>query len=165
MAKQISRESCRDEAPARPRNFSSKWKWRNGDKASRCLVHQWMNGPQVRSTSRSSSGRYTGGRPPALLDTSETPYGLYRKLKEAEGGEWHHWIYASPTSSFSDPLYDDWDTAFNDLLQHHAATPAAHNASFHVITCGLSWLCDMWRIKGPALIHMTNAKPMVLRLQ
>lgn len=95
------------------------------------------------------------------LSPIASPYGLYRNLNETkeDPGEWHHWIYASPTSTFFDPLSDDWDIAFNDLLQYHAATPAAHNASFHVLTCGLSWLCDMWRIKGPALIHMTNEQP------
>lgn len=90
------------------------------------------------------------------------PHGLYRKQDDKSEQPWHHWVYASPSYIIGPGgLYNEWDIAFNEILQHHYATPAAHNATFRVIACGRSSLCQFWRLDGPALIHFTTEKPLL----
>lgn len=109
-----------------------------------------------------------------MVEQLANPNGLYRIQKEKakekekekekeeqeETGPWHHWVYASPSYIIGPGgLYNEWDIAFNELVQHHYATPAAHNATFRAIGCGRSSLCQFWRLDGPALIHFTTERP------
>ncbi|KAK7226889.1 hypothetical protein V2G26_014892 [Clonostachys chloroleuca] len=94
------------------------------------------------------------------LNQFALPNSLYRRTdKEAEGACWHHWVYASDQILLIGELFwDPWDSAFNQLLQYHYANPAPCNASFHYLTCPGSFLCDIWKTRGPALIHFTTEK-------
>ncbi|VUC31374.1 unnamed protein product [Clonostachys rosea] len=102
-----------------------------------------------------------------VLDDNDTPLNqfalpnsLYRRTdKKDEGACWHHWVYASDQIlHFDDLFFSPWDSAFNQLLQYHYANPAPCNASFHYLTCPGSFLCDIWKTRGPALIHFTTEK-------
>ncbi|CAH0045149.1 unnamed protein product [Clonostachys solani] len=88
------------------------------------------------------------------------PNSLYRKTDgEDEGACWHHWVYASDNIlHIRELFFNPWDSAFNELLQYHYANPAPCNASFHYVTCPDSFLCDIWKTRGPALIHFTTEK-------
>jgi hypothetical protein len=84
---------------------------------------------------------------------------LYLERSRAGGDhdKWHHWVYASANELHVDGNFvDGWDQAFNQLLVHHNAAPAAHNASFSFIACKGDFLCGEWLVTGPALIHFTT---------
>ena len=87
---------------------------------------------------------------------------LYRRvpwsMKPKE--PWHHWIFASGNYlHLENALFDEWDKAFNELLQYHYANPAAHNATFQYVACPRSFLCDIWKVRGPSLVHFTTEVP------
>lgn len=85
---------------------------------------------------------------------------LYRKTRPDENEKpWHHWVYVSAQPMRTDSMFlDEWDLAFNDLLQYHYASPASHNAGFHYISCPDKNFCDLFRLKAPSLLHFTTEK-------
>lgn len=93
----------------------------------------------------------------ARLDT------LYRRTGYDSNGrrkEWHHWVYASAQwFQFGGAFSDQWDEAFNQLLQYHYVHAPAGDAQFHYLTCPGHFLCDIWITSGPALIHFTTETP------
>ncbi|KAM6532575.1 hypothetical protein FSOLCH5_001999 [Fusarium solani] len=54
---------------------------------------------------------------------------------------------------------DEWDKAFNELLQYRDKYEFFGRANFHYITCPRNFLCSAWRITGPALLHFTTELP------
>ncbi|KAK5996493.1 hypothetical protein PT974_01828 [Cladobotryum mycophilum] len=87
---------------------------------------------------------------------------LYRK--EEHGAPWHHWIYLTgserpgPPTDKDNVWSDEWDMAFDQLLQYHDAKPSVGNASFSYVSCWNSFFCEYWAVKAPALIHLTTEK-------
>jgi len=78
---------------------------------------------------------------------------------ETEEGKRHHWVYLSAQKLHADDAFlDDWDEAFNALLQHHYSVLAANDTNFSFIACSESFLCGEWFVTGPALIHFTSEK-------
>jgi hypothetical protein len=71
---------------------------------------------------------------------------------------WHHWIYLSANDQPLNETWnvDPWDKAFLDLLQHRDKHELWGRSNFHYITCPGSFLCDIWSVSAPALIHFTN---------
>ncbi|KAK7415954.1 hypothetical protein QQX98_005527 [Neonectria punicea] len=84
--------------------------------------------------------------------------GLYRRASASEESKpWHHWVYASAQAlHFEGRMVDEWDKAFEELIQYHYANGSAESAGFHYISCPHSFLCASWRVKGPALLHFTT---------
>jgi hypothetical protein len=82
---------------------------------------------------------------------------LYRWRSSFSPG-WHHWIYLSANEQpLSEPWNEDpWDKAFLELLQHREEYEHEMTWNFDYITCPHSYLCSLWRVDGPALIHLTN---------
>ncbi|RBR26553.1 uncharacterized protein FIESC28_00629 [Fusarium coffeatum] len=82
---------------------------------------------------------------------------LYRERSWYSSG-WHHWIYLSANEApLSEPWNEDpWDKAFLELLQHRDMYEDEERWNFNYITCPQSYLCSLWRVDGPALIHLTN---------
>lgn len=71
-----------------------------------------------------------------------------------------HWIYVTEMASprLGDLILreDKWDTAFDELIQYHYVHPPARNATIHYVECIESgFLCGVWQVKSPALIHFT----------
>ncbi|KAF7552106.1 hypothetical protein G7Z17_g4544 [Cylindrodendrum hubeiense] len=82
--------------------------------------------------------------------------GLHRP-SDSEGEPWHHWVYASAQFWHIEGfLLDDWDKAFEELIQYRYANPSIASAGFHYIACPESFLCSSWRVNGPALLHFTT---------
>jgi hypothetical protein len=70
---------------------------------------------------------------------------------------WHHWVYLSNGFMHFEKLFlNDWDQAFWQLMQYHYANPPPNRAKFHYIRCLNSFLCDIWKTDGPALLHFTT---------
>ncbi|PKS12935.1 hypothetical protein jhhlp_000276 [Lomentospora prolificans] len=84
---------------------------------------------------------------------------LYRRIPWSTKPKkpWHHFIFAS--RQIAGVLLDEWDHAFNDLLQYHYKNPAVGNATFQYITCPTSFLCDVWKVRGPSFLHFTTEVP------
>ncbi|KAM0542091.1 hypothetical protein ACHAPJ_012954 [Fusarium lateritium] len=84
---------------------------------------------------------------------------LYRRRhRYSDDPSWHHWIYLSANEQ---PLtetwnQDPWDKALLELLQYRDKHELLGRGNFHYITCPKSFLCAIWRISGPALVHFTN---------
>ncbi|KAL6359087.1 hypothetical protein LRP88_09287 [Fusarium phalaenopsidis] len=85
---------------------------------------------------------------------------LYRRRRRHSfTPTWHHWIYASAQSKPMEGDIDEWDKAFNELLQYRDKHEFFGRANFHYITCPRNFLCSAWRITGPALLHFTTELP------
>ncbi|KPM42455.1 hypothetical protein AK830_g4087 [Neonectria ditissima] len=86
---------------------------------------------------------------------------LYRRASMSEeSGPWHHWVYASAQHRhFEGRMVNEWDKAFEDLIQYHYANNSVESAGFHYVSCPYSFLCASWRVKGPALLHFTTEDP------
>ena len=86
---------------------------------------------------------------------------LYRKApRHGQTQLWHHFVYASPGIIHIEGLwFDEWDSAFNELLQYHYANPPPTGAKFHYLSCPGSFLGDIWSTRGPALLHFTTESP------
>ncbi len=86
---------------------------------------------------------------------------LYRRApRHGQTQPWHHFVYASPSNLHMEGLWlNEWDSAFNVLLQYHYANPALAGAKFHYLSCPGSFLCDIWATRGPALLHFTTESP------
>lgn len=71
---------------------------------------------------------------------------------------WHHWIYLSANEQPLNETWnaDPWDKAFLDLLEHRDKHEFWGRSNFHYITCPGNFLCDIWSVSAPALIHLTN---------
>ncbi|KAJ3459531.1 hypothetical protein MRS44_015604 [Fusarium solani] len=84
---------------------------------------------------------------------------LYRKTNQTTPGKpWHHWVYASNNPFQDTDLFlDEWDKAFDQLVQHRYVSPSVESASFHYIACPSNFLCSSWHIDGPAFVHFTTA--------
>jgi hypothetical protein len=84
---------------------------------------------------------------------------LYRRApRHGQAQRWHHFVYASPSNVHIDELwFNEWDSAFNELLQYHYANPAPTGAGFHYLSCPGNFLCDIWATRGPALLHFTES--------
>jgi hypothetical protein len=84
---------------------------------------------------------------------------LYRKRRRyADDPSWHHWIYLSANEQPLNETWneDPWDRAFLDLLQYRDKHELLGRSNFHYIACPHSFLCSVWNIDGPALVHFTN---------
>lgn len=83
---------------------------------------------------------------------------LYKRVRFHERHRpWHHWIYLSDSLLHLEDLYfNGWDRAFEELLKYHYVNPAAYNAGFHYMSCHGGFLCEQWRTRGPALLHLTT---------
>ncbi|CAI4219511.1 unnamed protein product [Parascedosporium putredinis] len=83
---------------------------------------------------------------------------LYRRVRWSAKPKqpWHHFIYV--VAGIPGFLFNDWDIAFDQLLQYHYKNPAVGNATFQHIS---SWnfLCQIWKVRGPALVHLTTEVP------
>ncbi|RGP78940.1 hypothetical protein FLONG3_2845 [Fusarium longipes] len=84
---------------------------------------------------------------------------LYRvRRRYSDDPSWHRWIYlstsADPMSDISD--YNPWDKAFSDLLEYRDKHEPLGRSNFNYIACPKNFLCSLWSISGPALIHLTN---------
>lgn len=92
------------------------------------------------------------------IDAYANLHMLYRRAPFHERRRpWHHWVYLSDSLiQMEDVYFNEWDRAFNELLKYHYANPAAYNAEFHYMTCDGSFLCEQWRTRGPALLHLTT---------
>jgi hypothetical protein len=65
----------------------------------------------------------------------------------------HHWIYVSKWGDF---IMDDWDKAFNQLLQYHYVNPPANNATIDIVSCMDSqFLCHTWEIEPPTMLYLS----------
>ncbi|KAJ4128818.1 hypothetical protein NW768_007337 [Fusarium equiseti] len=82
---------------------------------------------------------------------------LYRR-RRWYSPEWHHWIYLSANEEPLNETWnkDPWDKAFLELLQHRDEHEPDKRWNFNFITCPQSFLCSIWRVDGPALLHFTN---------
>ncbi|KAI8724306.1 hypothetical protein NCS52_00288400 [Fusarium sp. LHS14.1] len=84
---------------------------------------------------------------------------LYRQRFRASQKPLDHWIYASPQSNPLDEnvdFFDPWDLAFLQLLLYRDASEPLRRANFHYLTCPTSFLCNAWRVTGPALLHFST---------
>jgi hypothetical protein len=86
---------------------------------------------------------------------------LYRRApRHGQAQPWHHFVYASPSNIHLETVwFNEWDSAFNELLQYHYANPAPTGADFHYLSCPGHFLCDIWATRGPALLHFTTESP------
>ncbi len=86
---------------------------------------------------------------------------LYRRApRHGQAQRWHHFVYASPSNvHMEEAWFNEWDSAFNELLQYHYANPAPTGADFHYLSCPGNFLCDIWATRGPALLHFTTESP------
>ncbi|RSL60465.1 hypothetical protein CEP54_006759 [Fusarium duplospermum] len=84
---------------------------------------------------------------------------LYQKTNQTtQGKPWHHWVYASNNPfQDTDVFLDEWDKAFDQLVQHRYVSPSIESAGFHYIACPSNFLCTSWHIEGPAFVHFTTA--------
>ncbi|KAL4722213.1 hypothetical protein ACLX1H_010991 [Fusarium chlamydosporum] len=82
---------------------------------------------------------------------------LYRR-RYAPNPSWHHWIYLSEQEQPLNETWnqDPWDKAFLDLLEYSDKHELGDRWNFNYITCPKSFLCSLWRIDAPALLHFTN---------
>ncbi|CAG7565313.1 unnamed protein product [Fusarium equiseti] len=83
---------------------------------------------------------------------------LYRTSRRYSA-EWHHWIYLSANKYPLNETWneDPWDKAFLELLQHRDEYEQPQGRrKFNYIACPGSFLCSMWRVDGPAMIHFTT---------
>ncbi|KAM0351804.1 hypothetical protein ACHAPU_002316 [Fusarium lateritium] len=83
---------------------------------------------------------------------------LHRRRRQSGDLGWHHWIYLSANDQPLNETWnvDPWDKAFLDLLQHRDKHEPQGRSNFNYITCPRSFLCHIWSISGPALVHFTN---------
>ncbi|GKU04418.1 hypothetical protein FLAG1_07117 [Fusarium langsethiae] len=84
---------------------------------------------------------------------------LYRSRKRySYYPNWHHWIYLSENKSPLNETWnqDPWDEAFLELLEYRDKHEPLGRSNFNYIGCPKSFLCAIWRISGPALLHFTN---------
>ncbi|RSL44107.1 hypothetical protein CEP54_014812 [Fusarium duplospermum] len=106
-----------------------------------------------------------GLKRPANWDTNNLEHvgslsDLYRRRRRHSfTPTWHHWIYASAQSKPMEGDVDEWDKAFNELLQYRDKYEFYGRDNFHYITCPRNFLCSAWRITGPALLHFTTELP------
>ncbi|KAJ4307863.1 hypothetical protein N0V84_012445 [Fusarium piperis] len=85
---------------------------------------------------------------------------LYRRRRlYSDAPPWHHWIYASAQSEPMEGDVDEWDRAFDELLRHRDKYEYFGRANFHYVACPRNFLCNAWRITGPALLHFTTELP------
>jgi hypothetical protein len=86
---------------------------------------------------------------------------LYRRApRHAQAQPWHHFVYVSPGNFHMEGRWlNEWDSAFNELLQYHNANPAPTGAGFHYLSGPGNFLCDIWATRGPALLHFTTESP------
>ncbi|KAM0425566.1 hypothetical protein ACHAPT_009097 [Fusarium lateritium] len=85
---------------------------------------------------------------------------LYRRRRRySDAPPWHHWIYASAQHEPMTGVVDEWDKAFNELLQYRDKHEWYGRANFHYVTCPQNFLCSAWRVTGPALLHFTTESP------
>lgn len=85
---------------------------------------------------------------------------LYRRRRRySDAPPWHYWIYASAQSRPMEGDVDEWDKAFNELLQYQYKYELSGRANFHYVACPMNFLCKAWRITGPALLHFTTELP------
>lgn len=112
---------------------------------------------------------YLYGPPADLADLTSLSYSTHHcrmsKWKEDPCPPWYRWIYLSnSTSHMEGELDDEWDQAFDELLRYHYPHSGPVGAyqflsTFSFILCPGSFLCDQWRTRGPALVHLTIASP------
>ncbi|KAF4454147.1 putative ADH3-alcohol dehydrogenase III [Fusarium austroafricanum] len=84
---------------------------------------------------------------------------LYRvRHRYSNDPSWHHWIYLSAQQQPLNKTWnvDPWDQGFLDLLQHRDRHEPMGRANFHYMSCHNSFLCEIWRVDAPALLHFTN---------
>ncbi|KAJ3537283.1 hypothetical protein NM208_g6379 [Fusarium decemcellulare] len=84
---------------------------------------------------------------------------LYRRRLGVSQKPLDRWIYASPQSNPLDEnveFIDPWDQAFLELLRHRDEHESLGRANFHYLACPTSFLCNAWRVTGPALLHFTT---------
>ncbi|KAJ4244595.1 hypothetical protein NW762_014451 [Fusarium torreyae] len=84
---------------------------------------------------------------------------LYRRRRRySDDPSWHNWIYLSANEQPLNETWnqDPWDKAFLELLEYRDMYEPLGRGNFHYITCPKNFLCDIWRISGPALVHLTN---------
>ncbi|KAJ3464906.1 hypothetical protein MRS44_005564 [Fusarium solani] len=84
---------------------------------------------------------------------------LYRQRFGASQKPLDRWIYASPQSNPLDEnveFVDPWDQAFLELLRHRDEHELLRRANFHYLACPTSFLCNAWRVTGPALLHFST---------
>ncbi|RSM08507.1 hypothetical protein CDV31_008144 [Fusarium ambrosium] len=84
---------------------------------------------------------------------------LYRQRFHASQKPLDRWIYASPQSIPLDEnveFVDPWDQAFLELLRHRDEYEPLGRANFHYLACPTSFLCGVWRVTGPALLHFST---------
>ncbi|RGP67302.1 hypothetical protein FSPOR_6060 [Fusarium sporotrichioides] len=84
---------------------------------------------------------------------------LYRSRRRySDDPSWHHWIYLSENREPLNETWnqDPWDKAFLELLEYRDKHEPLGRDNFNYLTCHHSFLCALWRVSGPALIHFTN---------
>ncbi|RSL79159.1 hypothetical protein BHE90_009739 [Fusarium euwallaceae] len=84
---------------------------------------------------------------------------LYRQRFHASQKPLDRWIYASPQSIPLDEnveFVDPWDQDFLELLRHRDEHEPLGRANFHYLACPTSFLCGVWRVTGPALLHFST---------
>ncbi|CAJ2504572.1 Uu.00g119660.m01.CDS01 [Anthostomella pinea] len=65
------------------------------------------------------------------------------------------WVYITDLASPWFP-YDDWNEAFDDLIQKSYVSHSLDATSFHFVECSHSaFLCGIWNVKPPALLHLS----------
>ena len=122
--------------------------------------HRLM-GPDVGiDSSGNLEGLYWSSRfaPAPFMPGSETQLGMLppRARKTADGRASRlasKWLYVT-----DDPVpdSDDYDLAFVQLLEYHAANPPVDGAKFFYLNCKRSgFLCGLWSVRKPSLIHFT----------
>ncbi|KAF4472549.1 hypothetical protein FALBO_550 [Fusarium albosuccineum] len=85
---------------------------------------------------------------------------LYRRRRGySNAPPWHHWIYASAQRQPMEGEIDEWDKAFSELLLYADKHELLGRANFHYVGCPENFLCNAWRVTGPALIHFTTELP------
>ncbi|KAH6868971.1 hypothetical protein B0T10DRAFT_501955 [Thelonectria olida] len=90
------------------------------------------------------------------LDQLASLKDLYR-WRRRQAQPWHHWIYASAQPEpMRGQVIDEWDAAFNQLLQYRDRHEYFGRADFNYVACPNNFLCSAWRVKGPALLHFTT---------
>ncbi|KAJ4355976.1 uncharacterized protein N0V89_004001 [Didymosphaeria variabile] len=62
------------------------------------------------------------------------------------------WLYLSYLAF---PSIDQWDNAFNGVLEYVHAHPTLNQSGFHFANCGdtAGFLCGVWATRNPALLH------------
>ncbi|KAH9885173.1 hypothetical protein F4778DRAFT_761370 [Xylariomycetidae sp. FL2044] len=77
---------------------------------------------------------------------SSSPRGTTSKLMSK-------WVYLSDLAM---PAISEWDAAFDQLLQYHAAHLPADDAELFYAQCVTSaFLCRIWNVQHPTLVHFS----------